>query len=159
MVSYRDLPGDSTVWIYQSTREILSEEVKGINEKASDFLLNWAAHGTVLKAAIELFYDYFIVVFVDEKSAKASGCSIDKSFQFIKNIESGYELDLLNRMVVAYRNDLGIQLTRIDKFEQLIQDGLVTENTIVFNNLVNTKSDFDSKWEVLLKDSWHRRML
>ena len=106
-----------------------------------------------------LYIYYFIVVFVDEKSAKASGCSIDKSFQFIKNIESAYELDLLNRMVVAYRNDLGIQLTRIDKFEQLIQEGLVTENTIVFNNLVNTKSDFDSKWEVLVKDSWHRRLL
>jgi len=159
MASYRDLPGDSTVWIYQSSRELLPEEVNGINEASCDFMLNWAAHGTALKAAIELFYDYFIVVFVDEKSAKASGCSIDKSFQFIKNIESAYELDLLNRMVIAYRDDIGIQLTRIDKFEQLIQEGLVTENTIVFNNLVNTKSDFDSKWEVLLKDSWHRRLL
>jgi len=159
MASYRDLPGDSTVWIYQSSRELLPEEVNGINEASCDFMLNWAAHGIALKAAIELFYDYFIVVFVDEKSAKASGCSIDKSFQFIKNIESAYELDLLNRMVIAYRDDIGIQLTRIDKFEQLIQEGLVTENTIVFNNLVNTKSDFDSKWEVLLKDSWHRRLL
>ena len=60
MVSYRDLPGDSTVWIYQSSRELLPEDVKGIKEESCDFLLNWAAHGTALKAAIELFYDYFI---------------------------------------------------------------------------------------------------
>jgi len=159
MVSYRDLPDDSTVWIYQSSRELLSEEVNGINEKSGEFVNNWSSHGASLKAAIELFYNHFIVVFVDEKSAKATGCSIDKSFQFIKNIESAYDLDLLNRMVVAYRNDRGIQLTRIDEFEHRIQEGLVTENTIVFNNLVNTKSDFDSKWEVLVKDSWHRRLL
>ena len=159
MLSYQDLPENSTVWIYQSSRELLPEEVKGINERSDDFLVNWASHGNALKAAIELFYNYFIVVFVDEKSAKASGCSIDKSFQFIKDLESAYDLDLLNRLVVAYRKNSNIQLTRIDEFEQLINDGQVGPDTIVFNNLVNIKSDFDHKWEVLLKDSWHRRLM
>ena len=64
MVSYRDLPGDSTVWIYQSSRELLPEEVNGINELSCDFVLTWAAHGASLKAAIELFYNYFIVEFI-----------------------------------------------------------------------------------------------
>ena len=95
----------------------------------------------------------------DEKVAQASGCSIDTSFQFIKDIESQFEVQLLDRMTVAYRDGTGICLKRIDVFENSIQEGDVNEQTIVFNNLVDNKGDFDKKWEVLLKDSWHRKLL
>lgn len=159
MYSYQDLPGDTTVWIYQCSRELSSDEVRGIKSKSKRFLMDWGSHGTALKAAIELFYNFFIVIFVDEKSAKASGCSIDKSFKFVKDLESEYDLDLLDRMVIAYRKNGKIHSRRIDDFEKLISNGSVSGDTIVFNNLVNSKSDFDSKWEVLLKDSWHRRLL
>ena len=96
---------------------------------------------------------------VDEEKAEASGCSIDKSFQFIKDLSDTYDLALLDRMNVAYRDNNDIGICRIDEFEGLLQRGEVNEDTIVFNNLVDTKKDFDSKWEVLLKDSWHRKLM
>ena len=159
MFSYRDLPETARIWIYQCNRELTPEEVKEIDEKSKKFILEWSAHGAKLAAAIEIFYDLFIVIMVDEEKAEASGCSIDKSFQFIKDLSDTFDLDLLDRMSVAYRGEKNINICRIDAFEGLLHRGEVDADTIVFNNLVDTKKDFDSKWEVLLKDSWHRKLM
>ena len=41
---------------------------------------------------------------------------------------------------------------------QILSDKSVTGDTIVFNNLVNTKIEFETAWEVPAKDSWHKHM-
>lgn len=159
MGTYRDLPDHSRVWIYQANREFSKEECSEIKQLSENFLTGWNAHGSKLNAAIELFYDLFLVVMVDEELALASGCSIDSSFEFVQDLEKRLGVSLLDRLIVAHRDTKGITLTRIDEFEIMIRDGEVGIETIVFNNLVDNKADFDSKWEVLLKDSWHRKLL
>ncbi|MBL4576963.1 MAG: ABC transporter ATPase [Flavobacteriales bacterium] len=159
MATYRDLPDHSRVWIYQSNRVFNKDELVEIKQHSNNFLADWNSHGKDLKAAIEIFYDLFVVVLVDEVAAAASGCSIDSSFQFIKKLEETFAISLLDRLTVAHRDDDGICLSRIDQFEALIHEGGVNGDTIVFNNLVDTKADFDTMWEVLLKDSWHRKLL
>lgn len=159
MPTYKKMPDQSRVWVYQSNRKLTHDEIAGIEKRAEEFLNDWTSHGQELTAAIEIFYDLFIIVFVDQDKAAASGCSIDKSLQFIKELEVGYKLSLLDRLLVAYRDKETIQLCLIDHFEKLLQHGEVTENTVVFNNLVDTKKDFDTQWEVLLKDSWHKKLL
>ena len=159
MQSYTELPGNSRVWIYQCNRELSPDETKNIKHRTDQFVFDWASHGAKLSAQIEIFYNVFLVVFVDEEIANASGCSIDKSFQLIKDLETEFNISLLDRMIIAYRKDQKIHMCRIDEFEGLIKEGKITEDTIVFNNLVDRKNDFDSKWEVLIKDSWHYRLL
>jgi len=159
MSSYSGLPDHSRVWVYQSSRILNSDETQRIKREAKVFLNQWAAHGKSLLAAIEVFYCHFIVIIVDEEKASASGCSIDSSFKFIQKLESGFEISLLDRLLIAYRKNKEILVCRIDDFENKIKSGEINENTIVFNNLVDTKKAFDTQWEVLLKDSWHRKML
>jgi hypothetical protein len=36
---------------------------------------------------------------------------------------------------------------------------MVNESTIVFNNMVSSKSAFDKEWQVPLKQSWQSRVL
>lgn len=159
MQTYADLPDHSRVWVYQSNRMFDSREIKEIKKVAKAFLEEWVAHGKSLMAAIEIFYDHFIVIIVDEEKATASGCSIDASFKFIQDLERGFKISLLDRLMVAYRKNGNISVCRIDEFEAKIKSGDINENAIVFNNLVDTKKTFDSQWEVLLKDSWHRKLL
>jgi hypothetical protein len=40
----------------------------------------------------------------------------------------------------------------------MVKDKAVTENTIVFNNLINNIQEYRS-WEVPAIDSWHSRFL
>ena len=86
MKSFNSLSGDSRIWVYQSSRELSDDELSRIQNKASSFIVDWAAHGALLEASIEVFHNIFVVVCVDENHAGATGCSIDKSFKFIDDI-------------------------------------------------------------------------
>lgn len=153
------LPLHSRIWIYQSIRELNAQEVAEIQTKALSFLEQWTSHGNNMDAAIEVLYNRFVIVTVDEQTAPASGCGIDKSVRFIQEIESQFNINLLDRTQVAYKSGDSISSCSIAEFEKLIDTKQVRECTIVFNNLISTLSELQSNWEVPLKQSWHSKML
>src|SRR5690606_24444431 len=81
------LPEHSRVWIYQCERFLAPHEVVAINEEGDRFVSGWSAHGAPLTAKIAIIENLFLVVMVDELQAKATGCSIDKSVSFVKEVE------------------------------------------------------------------------
>lgn len=153
------MPSDARVWVYQSNRNLRDAEVSSIEDSGISFIDEWAAHGASLKASFDVLYNRFVIIAVDEKQALASGCSIDKSVHFIKELEKQLNLNLFDRMQVAYRKGNEIESCSLSEFEKLASQNFVNETTIVFNNMVNTKLAFDTEWEVPLKSSWQRRVL
>lgn len=145
----------SKVWIYQSNRQFTISEAEEIQQKLDAFTAQWAAHGHQLKAKAELPYRFFIVLIVDQDAASATGCSIDSSVRVIKEIESAYGVDLFDRFNMAYKIDDQVFVNTKEDFETLISIKKIGPQTIVFNNLVQTLSDYEQKWEVPLSESWH----
>jgi hypothetical protein len=151
-----EISENSRVWIYQANRTFNSEEEKHILQKLAGFTSQWQAHGHQLTALAEIRYHRFIVLMVDESKVGASGCSIDTSVHLLKEIERQFNVSLFDRFNIAYRPAPGeIDSCSRNEFEKLLVSGLITENTIVFNNLIQTVKELNSKWEVPLKDSWH----
>jgi hypothetical protein len=148
----------SRVWIYQSNRPFSATEALSINQKLNDFVSQWEAHGSKLTAKAEIRYNRFIVLMVDEEQAGASGCSIDKSVNLMKQIEQEFHVSLFDRFNMAYRDADQVKSCSREEFEQLIAEGEVTGDTVVFNNLIQTVAELDSHWEVPAKDSWHMRV-
>jgi hypothetical protein len=159
MESIKNMPLNARVWVYQSNKELTDAEVSLVKEEGLKFISDWSAHGADLKASFDVLYNRFIVIAVDERQAMASGCSIDKSVNFMKQLEKKLNLNLFDRMQVAYREGDKIIATSLNNFETLAASGKINENTIVFNNLVTTKSDFDTQWETPVKNSWQSRVL
>lgn len=154
MYSYQDMPLSSRVWIYQSSRAFDEREVNEINFLAEHFADGWASHGNDLKAHVSVFHKRFVVVMVDEAAAEASGCSIDKSVGFIRDLQTRYNIDLLNRMQVAYWDGDTVTTCKLEDITKLLEHSLLTESTIVFNNMVKDKAELEAKWQVPLRDSW-----
>ncbi len=148
----------SKVWIYQSNRSFTGQEVTEIHQKITDFAAQWKAHGHQLKAKAEILYNYFVVFTVDETASGATGCSIDASVRVIKEIEREYNVDLFNRFNMAYINDGKVIVTNKEDFETLVNINAVGSKTIVFNNMVQTLVDFETKWMVSFEDSWHGKV-
>ncbi|WP_293297758.1 ABC transporter ATPase [Pedobacter sp. UBA4863] len=148
----------SKVWIYQSNRKFNGTEATEIQRILNDFVVQWTAHGNHLNAKAEIFYNYFIVLTVDEGVANATGCSIDSSVRAIKEIERQYNLDLFDRFNMAYKIGNEVHVATKEDFETLITIKKIDLNTTVFNNLVPTLADFQQKWEVKLEDSWHKQI-
>ncbi|MCE9538467.1 MAG: ABC transporter ATPase [Bacteroidetes bacterium] len=168
MTNYKNMPEDARVWVYQSNRFISDLEVAAIEKAGIQFIADWTAHGASLKASFDILYNYFIVISVDEQQANASGCSIDKGIYFVKELEKQFDLILLDRMQVAFRNGNEIKTCHLNNLlEELTRSGLYSENgnkedvneVIVFNNMVTTKKQFDTEWEINLKQSWQSRVL
>ncbi|MFD2160960.1 ABC transporter ATPase [Paradesertivirga mongoliensis] len=148
----------SRVWIYQSNRPFSSQEEQHINEKLGAFLSQWEAHGNKLTAKATIYYNRFIVLMVDEELAGATGCSIDKSVNLMKQLEQELNISLFDRFNIAYRDASGVASCDRGEFEKLITEGKVTKGTIVFNNLVQTVDEFEQHWEVPFKLSWHEKL-
>lgn len=156
-VPFESLPLSSKVWIYQSNRKFSDEEMKEIEVSIQSFLNEWAAHGTSLESSYLLKYNRFIVLAVNQEVQKATGCSIDTSVAFIQSLEQKYNVDLLDKMNVTFKVGEHIAHKPLIDFKKMVKDKAVTENTIVFNNLVNTIQEFNEFWEVPAMDSWHSR--
>lgn len=159
MLSIKQMPNDARVWIFQSNRGLSDAEVSAVSKAGYDFIAGWKAHGASLKASFDVLFNRFVIIAVDEKQASVGGCSLDSSIHFIKELEKQFNINLLDRMQVAYRKGNEILSCSLSEFEKLANLNLVNESTVVFNNMVSTKIEFDNNWEVNLKQSWQSRVL
>ena len=156
-----DMDAASKVWIFQSDHAIDKSKEALMREELTAFLTEWAAHNVQLYASGDIVHARFITIMVDERYTGASGCSVDKMHQFIHYLEQKYNLSLMDRMQIAYFNagEDDIKTAHINELTQLVRNRIMNEDTYVFDNLVPTKGDFDARWKVKIKDSWHKRFI
>ena len=154
-----DLPDHARVWVYKTARDLSHAEQNLVRERGAGFTSTWAAHGAPLDATVDVLFDRFVVVGVDEVQAMASGCSIDKSVGFIKQLEYDLNLMLTDRMIVVY--ELAGELTscRLQDLPELLKDGTITADTIVFDDLVPTVGELRKRFRIALGSTWLERYL
>jgi SMC interacting uncharacterized protein involved in chromosome segregation len=156
-VPFENLPDESKIWIYQSNRKFSDAEFAEIETALQSFVENWAAHGTSLEASYQLKYNRFIILAVNPEIQAATGCSIDDSVRFIQELEKKYDVDLLDKMNVTFKLGEHIAHKPLAEFKKMAKEKAVSENTIVFNNLVNSVGEWNEFWEVPANESWHSR--
>jgi hypothetical protein len=158
-VNFDSLPDSSRIWIYQCNRSFSDSELEKISEKLKAFLERWTAHGADLKSGFEIKYKRFIVIALDQQVNAATGCSIDASVKFIQELEKAYKVDLMDKMNVSYKQGDYVAYKTLTDFKKMAKEKAVSKNTIVFNNLVNSKAEYAEFWEVPASESWHSRFV
>jgi len=148
------------VWIYQADRFLTDAEVEHIAQEANEFMRSWTAHGTALAGRVSVEHNLFLLLLVDEEQALATGCSIDKSVHFVQALGQRYGIDFFNRMNTAYRSNVddSLQLATREEFAQRLKEGIVNQETLVYNNLIQDSSELSTKWEVPFAVSWHSKV-
>ncbi len=152
------LPEDSRVWVYAADKEISDHVSDIIKEQLYDFSLQWRSHGQELDCYAQLFHQQFLV-FVADSSALPSGCSIDSSVHVIKELSQQHGIDFFNRMVFQYFEDEHIRNIKKSDLKDAYNKGMITNETLFFNNLVTSKSEFINDWIIPLSDSWHSKFV
>ncbi|HKJ48365.1 MAG TPA: hypothetical protein VJ973_04715 [Christiangramia sp.] len=142
LVPFESLADSSRVWIYQANRSFTEEEIQEISNKLDTFIEKWTSHGADLQASYEIKYKRFIIIALDQQLNAATGCSIDASVQFIQQLEKEYNVDLLDKMNVSYKQGEFIAYKSLTDFRKMAKQKAVSPNTIVFNNLVNNKAEY-----------------
>ena len=78
---------------------------------------------------------------------------------FIQELEKAYNVDLMDKMNVSYKQGEFIAHKSLIDFKKMAKQKAVSKNTIVFNNLVTNIAEFKENWEVPASESWHSRFL
>lgn len=155
--TFEALPDHARVWIYQSNRPFTTAETTEIAILTDRFVSQWAAHGHRLAAGGTVAYQQFIILAVDEQAYGASGCSIDASVAFIRQLEQHFQLQLLDRTQVAFFIDAKVTLFALGAIKAAVTQGLINSNTLVFNNLVENVGQWKSEWLVPADQTWLKR--
>ena len=159
LVEFNTLPESARVWIYQCNRSFTEAELMEIRSDLDVFLETWTAHGNNLKAGYEIKYKRFIILALDQSAQNATGCSIDASVHFIQHLEKKYDVLLLDKMNVSYKQGEFVAYKTLIDFKAMAKQKAISKNTIVFNNLVTNKGEYLEHWEVPASESWHARFL
>ena len=159
VVNFDKISDESRIWIFQSNRLISDLDIESLEKQIDVFLSSWTSHGNQLMVASKIKYNLFIIIALDQSCSTASGCSIDKLVSFIKNIENEYQISLLDRLDISFRDKNKISVLRLDAFKRKILEKKINNDTIVFNNLINLKSDLIDNWEIPLNRSWHQKLI
>ena len=149
-----DFAPESRVWVYQSSRLFTMGEALQLEDLLTHFAANWKSHGTPVKGFGTLFFGQFIILMADESATGVSGCSTDSSVRLIKNIEEAFKVHMFDRLNLAFVIKDKVQLLPQSQVKYALENKFIDENTIFFNNVVQTKEELENNWMVPLKDSW-----
>tara|TARA_B100000945_G_C20417128_1_gene615731 strand:+ start:797 stop:1297 length:501 start_codon:yes stop_codon:yes gene_type:complete len=158
-VSFNLLPPNAKVWIYQSDSNLSSTDVELIEKEVKFFLNNWSSHNKEIESSFEIRYNRFLIIGLNENINSASGCSIDKSVNFIKNLQSILKVNFLNRLDVAYKIGNEINSISLLEFQTMIRKNKLSKDSIVYNNMIDTKKLYLNNWETTIENSWHKKFL
>jgi hypothetical protein len=152
------LPDTSRVWVYQCDQTVDDNVAEEIQTILYNFTMQWQSHGQVVQSYAQLFHKKFLV-FVADETNHVSGCSIDSSVHIIKQMEDRYKVSFFDRLNFAFFNNDELHVIHSSEFKKAYEDGIINDDTLMFDNLVNTKEDFLNKWVIPLNESWYTRYL
>lgn len=157
LIPFQDQPDHARVWIYQANRNLDVAEAHKINQVLEHQLTNWAAHGAALAGSVLILHNRFVVVAVDPTQNMPSGCSIDASTHWLKQIGEHYGLDFFDRSVAFLDTNGDIQTIEATKAKAAITEGKIKANSLIFNNLVQNLAEFKTNWQIEAVQSWLKK--
>lgn len=149
------LPAESRVWVFGISPSLDATKAARLLERVDAFLAEWNAHGQPIRSARDLRERAFLVIAVD-KQAETSGCSIDRLFGTLRQLESELGVAILDANRVFVRHGDG-HVDAISRDDFTLN---ADRHTIVFDTTAERLGDLrGGGWERHAEDSWHAKLL
>ena len=158
-VDYSLIPENAKVWIYPSSRKFYPNEIELVENKVKDFIDTWKSDDADFKASYQFLYNRFIILFADDEKSSLKNIDIDNSVSFILSLQQEFNVELLDKMNVCFKQGEYVQYKELKDFKKLLKNKAVTAKSIVFDNLITSKVDFENYWESPIEESWYSRFL
>jgi|SRR5690349_18726740 len=153
-VNIDQLSNEAYVWIFGISPALDAQQSDALLRHVNAFLDNWAAHGVPIVGAAEVREGSFLVVAADEHRER-SGCSIDRMFGTLKQLERDLGVAILDANRIFFRDEEGIRAVGRGDFRIA-----ATAETPVFDVTVERLGDIRAGvWEKPASQSWHRQLL
>ncbi len=156
-IPFNELPPHARLWIYQANRALTAEEQERLKPMLEHFAAAWSSHGKDLQASAELLHNQFLVLANNETAASASGCSIDKSVAFVRELEQLLQVTFFDRTRLAFLKEGEVELVGLQELKGKVAVGEIDKNTLYFDTLVNNFGELQESWPRPAGNSWLSR--
>jgi hypothetical protein len=158
-VEFDSLKDSARVWVYQASKPLTQPQENAISKTFSAFTEQWAAHNQPLLSSFKIFYNQFIVLAADESFNEASGCSIDTATRVFQQLDGEHQLGIFDRTQVAFLINNKVVVLPLQQLSKKREEGFWGSETLVFNNVVRTKSELSTNWIIPAQQTWLKRYL
>lgn len=153
-VEIDQLGDDAPIWIFGVTPALDARQSERVLRAVDAFLDGWAAHGRPIRGARELREGSFLLIAADAQDEK-SGCSIDRMFGTLRQLESELGVSILDSSRVFLRHDGSVRGVARGEFRNLANAA-----TPVFDMTAERLGSVrGGAWERPAGESWHRQLL
>lgn len=156
LVDFDQLNNDAKIFLYPSSKKFYTELLTQIQDKVQEFTEQWSTSNNI-DVGFKVEHQRFIIIGINPNQAITTSI-IDELVSFIFKLQSEHEIELLDKLNVCFKQGEFVQYKEVKEFKKLIKNKSVNKNTLVFNNLINTKEELESDWELPAEDTWYSRM-
>jgi hypothetical protein len=156
-IPFQQLPPHSRIWIYQASRPLTDAEVEALQPILTRFVEEWTTHGQRLQASAQVFHHQFLVIGNDEDVNSPSGCSIDASVRFVKQLEQELNVSFFDRTQLAFLQEGKVIVVALKAIKEEVSAGALTPDTLYFDNTVSTAGQLQQAWPRQAKETWLSR--
>ena len=149
---FENMPPNAKIWVYQTDKNLTLQEIETLQTTLNEQVNEWAAHGAPLMGAFKILHNRFVIIAVDESYNNTSGCSIDASTNWLKTLGQNLNINFFDRSI-AYLSSNDIKTVDFLNVKNAIANGDIKPETPIFNNLVNTISEFKQNWKIKAENS------
>ncbi|MDQ6802843.1 MAG: hypothetical protein M3041_18725 [Acidobacteriota bacterium] len=149
------LPDDSRIWIFGISPALDARQSSRLFSVVDQFLDVWSAHGEPIVSGRDIVHRSFLVIGVDQRS-ETSGCSIDRMFGLLRQLESELDVAILDPNRIFCRDASG-SVTSVSR-RAFSERG--RGDTVVFDILAERIGKIrGGDWEKPARNSWHKALL
>lgn len=141
------------IWIFIIEQDLSEEMLSQLLNDCRHFVSQWKSHEMPTRASVELYKNRLLIFRNDELFNPIGGCATDNLFRFIQDIEKKYQTNLLNRNLVVFEKENKLMAEKLSNIPALIENGEITENTIVYNTAIVNSDDWN-EFQKPAKESW-----
>ena len=149
LVSFESLPRTSRVYYYPSSRKFYPDEIPVLTSKIEDCCNDLDK----CKIGYKLVHNRFLIFFVSDVTPLSIEQN-DKLVQFVLDLEKEFDIDLLDKVNVCFKQGEFVQRKEMKDFKKLLKNRSVSGRTVVFDPMINSKDEFLTSWEAPLSESW-----
>ena len=153
---FNEMPAHARVWIYQANRPLSAAEKQTIQSHLETRIRSWSSHGNSLTGSSQLLHDRFVVIAADQERQAPSGCSIDQSVGWLRELGNELDVDFFDRSV-AFLREGRMESVPLNVLKKHVEIGTIDPQTVVFNHAIGSKAQLGTSWQTVAKDSWLAR--
>jgi len=149
------LPDESRIWIFGISPALDARKSARLLAVVDTFLDEWSAHAQPIVSARDLIEGTFLVIGIDRRS-ETSGCSIDRMFGLLQQLERELGVAILDPNRIFCRDEAGeVSAMTRPEFSKTGRS-----DTVVFDILADRIGNIrHGLWQKQAGDSWHRALL